>query len=323
MLAVSDNANTGWKTQQCLKRLGLDVMFLKGVYHEFMYPEQGCVHFSIQRVLNGEKPYGPYLVPELNKVADNAKIIHYISSSFINTGINMKEKKIVMQHGGAYYRVFHDYINKPLNKYLSATVIQMPDLLGLGAYNEHLIFFSVDTEFIQPCYDKRGDRLVVGHFPTGSVNKGTESFVRAVNKIPEDRLEYIGITKELDVMIWTDSLRRMAVCDVILDVLAPTAQKGLKYGEWGNVAFEAAALGCIPITNSNSVELYKKEYGCYPQMRIANSEEEVEKHLTELINLSDSELMAEKKRVREWVEEKHSFNATAKRYWDRIYKYIV
>lgn len=321
MMTSMDHANTGWRTMKCLQSLGLEVLFLKAHYHPFMYPEQGCIHPTLQKVFPGKAVFPPPRVPELMKTAENARIIHYIASTFVDTGVNLKTKKVVMQHGGATYRVNHEAINKNLNPYITASAVQMPDLMGLGAKNEHLIYFSVDTEFLKPVYEQRGDRLLIGHFPSSSTYKGTGDFLEVISEFNE--FDYMGCDgSTLQIFMWLDVLKAMRECDIILDVLAPEAQ-GRKYGEWGNIAFEAAALGKIVITNSSNIDLYKKEYGCVPAMRIANSKDEVERHLKELLSMTPMQRLNERQAAREWVEENHSIKATAQRYWDKIYKHIV
>lgn len=321
MMTYADHANTGWRTQKCLQSLGLEVIFLKAQYHPYMYPEQGCVHPVLIKHFSKGLIFPPPRVPELMEVANSARVLHFIASTFVDTGVNLRNKKVVMQHGGATYRVNHKEINENLNPYITASAVQMPDLLGLGAVNEHLIYFSVDTDYLKPDYKRRSDKLVIGHFPSSSSYKGSNEFLEVISELPEGTYEYIGYEGDkLEIYGWLDNLKRIRECDVVLDVLAPTAQNGLKYGEWGNLAFEAAALGKIPITNSQSLELYRREYGRYPAMRIANSREEVKEHLRQLISLGDAELLREKKLAREWVEECHSIKATAKRYWDKIYR---
>ncbi len=323
MLTSMDHANTGWRTMKCLQSLGLEVIFLKAHYHPFMYPEQGCVHPALQKVFKGKAVFPPPRVPELAKAANNARIIHYIASTFVDMGIDLRSKKVVMQHGGATYRVNHEVINKNLSQYITASAVQMPDLMGLGAKNEHLIFFSVDTDFLKPDYRRRSDKLIIGHFPSSSTYKGTGNFLEVISGLPEGSYEYMGCDGEtMQLFMWLDVLKAMRECDVILDVLAPTAQ-GKKYGEWGNIAFEAAALGKIVITNSQSIDLYKREYGCVPAMRIANSKDEVERHLKEILSLTPMQMLNERQATREWIEEKHSIKATAQRYWERIYSKIT
>ena len=56
--------------------------------------------------------------------------------------VESKDKKVVMQHGGTTYRMGADLCNEPFNSFVDAHIIQFPSILGLGAKNEHLIYFS-------------------------------------------------------------------------------------------------------------------------------------------------------------------------------------
>ena len=93
---------------------------------------------------------------------------------------------------------------------------------------------------------------------------------------------------------------------------------GKKFGEWGNQAIEAASIGKVVITNSLSTDLYRKEYGdC--ALHIANSAEELETHLVDLITMDRKKLLEEKHNSRDWVVSNHSLIATAKRLKDKIF----
>jgi hypothetical protein len=328
ILTIDDNANTGWRTMKCLQRMGLKVLFFKGSMHPYYYPEQGMIHPELFKIAMKEKGHilDPVVqVPLLKPVSDAAKCIHYIASRIIDTGTDPRTKKIVAQHGGRFYRTNHAIINQLLDPYIDASIVQMPDLMNLGAKNEHLIYFSVDTDYIKPSYETGCEKLIIGHYPSLSAEKGTSKIIRIIKRFGEDqetndKFLYDGIEKaEKEVQtIWFTQLERMARCDVIIDVCAETAQNR-PYGEWGNTAFEAAALGKVVITNSHRVDMYEREYGCKPSMRIANTEEEVEKNLRELISLPKDKLLEEKQRAREWVVRNHSIDATSKRMWERVY----
>jgi len=322
MLTLDDNANTGWKTFKCLQRLGLTVQFLKGDYHPFGYPEQGCVHPALVRAAKEQRLFVD--VPELHAYANQASVIHYVASCFVDTGVDLSKCGMVMQHGGRNYRQYYEVINKNFNGFVDYSLVQMPDLLGLGAKNEVLFYFPVDTDFIKPVYKRFSDKLVIGHFPTLSTNKGTTEVVKVMDKLRgdgavKDKFIYCGVREagEEKIMLWTDNLLRMSECDVIVDVFAKTAQ-GKPYGEWGNVSFEAAALGKIPVSMSLKKEVYEREYGeC--GIKIANTEEELEEVLRRLICLKVSDLQKEKETTRDWVNRNHGFEASAKRLWDKVY----
>ena len=98
-------------------------------------------------------------------------------------------------------------------------------------------------------------------------------------------------------------------------------QKGLRYGEWGMTALEAASLGKIVVTNFLSIDRYKKEYGECPLV-ICNTEGEFERRLHELSEMNKDDILKLKKETRKWVEEKHSLKAVGKRlkrYYEELF----
>ena len=69
-------------------------------------------------------------------------------------------------------------------------------MLGLGAKNEHWIYYPVDTDYLKADY-KTPNKLVIGHFPSNPDVKGTEAITRVISKLEKDpkyskRFEYIG-----------------------------------------------------------------------------------------------------------------------------------
>ena len=79
-------------------------------------------------------------------------------------------------------------------------------------------------------------------------------------------------------------------------------------GVWGMTALEAASLGKVVVTNFLGRDKYKSEYGkCY--LQTANSEEEMENILINLLSKQKNELMNLKIKTRNWVESNHSFES--------------
>ena len=320
MLTFNDWANTGWKFSKCLELLELNVVFLKGKKHKFNYPNQGRID---PRLSKARGIFPPILhAPHLRPMMEEAKVIHFIASTFVNTGADLKGKNVVVQHGGTRFRKGPGKINSLFNSFSDYSIIQCPDLLGLGAKNEILIYYPVDTNFIQPNFDFEDPKsILVGHFPSNPQNKGTSTILKVIKKLKANKklkFRYIGNpdTKRCSID-WIKNLDRLGKCDIIIET-CNLVQNGRKFGEWGNTALEAAALGKIVVTNSLTIELYKKEYGnC--TLYIANNENELENQLTKLITMDRSELKIEKERSRDWAVKNHSMEATAKRLWDKVY----
>lgn len=337
MLMIFDWANTGWRFAKCLEMIGLRVFAFKGWYHQFGYAEQVPIHPDLYKEAvkfeGGAK--NPMWVdissPHLSRMVESTKVVHFRDTCVINTGINLEDKLVVVQHGGRAYRVNHKLYNDTFGYFIDKTIIQMPDILGKGAPNEELIYYPVQCNhpLFTPNFKRASkDHIILGHFPTSQFAKGSEAFVRASKRAYKEynNLRFIGTHSfsQADnmLLLWPDHLKRVQQCDVILETCAEVAQ-GKPFGEWGNQCIEAAALGKIVITNSHSAELYRKEYGEGFAPRIANNEDDVYRHLCEIGQLSDAELMEEKERSRKWVEKYHSMEATAQRLWDKIYKDLL
>jgi glycosyltransferase involved in cell wall biosynthesis len=307
MLANDDWSNTGWRFSQCLKMLGLNVMFLKGREHTFAYPVQGEVHDELRTLRrNGNR---------LRALVEEAHVVHYIASAFIDVGVNMKGKNVVMQHGGTAYRQGHEHINPVYNQFVDVSIIQMPELLGHGANNEVWVSFPVDTEVLQPGEIPEHGPLKIGHFPSVAKVKGTDAVLRAVGSLEgdlayRDGFTYTGVTNmNMNLVKWVANLKRLSQCDIYVEACKLT-QSGRPYGEWGNTVVEAAALGKVVVTNSLSIERYEREYGQCPLL-IANGEAELRDTLRELIRADRAWLREKAVAMREWVVKYHSMEATA------------
>lgn len=323
MLTVYDWANTGWRFYKCLKSLGLDVVFFKGHTHVYDYPVQAPIHEELAK-----KPYNNFPIRvkagnQIRDLVDKAKVVHFTASTFIDTDIDLRDKHVVVQHGGNTYRRYPDNSNKIFNEFVDHTIIQCPDLLGLGAKNEHLIYYPVDTDLLQPEYKIGRDKLIVGHFPSSPANKGTKKILEVIDRLSEDsefgdKFIYVG-TRSLKTRFcpWLENLTKIRQCDIIIETCLPTIL-GSTFGEWGNTALEAAALGKIVITNSLREDVYRKEYGDIA-LNIANTPEEIEEKLKMLMLMKDSEILAMKKETRKWAVKNHSMSSTAKRLWDKVY----
>jgi glycosyltransferase involved in cell wall biosynthesis len=263
--------------------------------------------------------------PLVGALAKEARVIHFHGSTFVEN-LDLSDKKVVVQHGGSTYRVDPNACNNIFNLVADATIIQCPDLLNLGAKNEHLIYYPVDTNLIQPDYNPKGSKIIIGHFPSNPLAKGTKGILRVIEKLSRDsefkkRFKYVGAinhTGKQHQIPWKDHLERMAQCDIIIETMCLN-YKGKKFGEWGNAAIESASLGKVVLTNSLTSDIYAKEYGnC--ALNIINNEEELESKLKRLLSVGQEELMQKKIETREWAVRNHSMTACARRLWNKVYK---
>ena len=322
MLAWADWANTGWRFSKCLEMLGLDVTYYKGRRHHFSYPEQGQLHPSLYH----RKMYGKVqtvYAPALQREVEKADVIHFIASTFVDSGVWLHGKRVIVQHGGSLYRQNFIELNNFFNPIVDKTIIQCPDLLKLGAKNEKLIYYPVDTKKLTPDFGRRSNKLLVGHFPSNTTVKGTQAIRDTIQRLQgiselRDRFEYVGCNSDTaETLPWEKHLHRIRNCDIIIETC--NAWQGTKvFGEWGNSALESAALGKIVVTNSLAKRTYEEEYGANA-LRIANNPKQLFHTLRTLLKMSDSQIERTKRETREWVVNNHSMAATANRLWKQVY----
>jgi len=305
LLAVNDWANLGFNFAKALKAVGADAcMVLRFGRRSYAYSSSNRgVRRNSKQIIN---------------MAKDVKIIQFIHSQYINIG-SVKNKRIFVCHGGTKYRQDPDEINKIFNPIVEKTIIQTGDLLGLGAKNEIWVLAPVDTKKIQPVYNINEEKIIINHFPSMAKNKGTKIINGVMKKLNDDsyikdKIYYNFSSKRV---IWEKNLERISKCDIYIEMLV-LEQCGKKYGEWGVTALEAAALGKIVITNFQSLERYKKEYGECPLI-IINSGEELEQTVKQLISMSKEELLKIKKNMRKWVEDLHSYKAIGQRLKKKVY----
>lgn len=329
MLTKDDWANTGRRFQKCLKLLGLNVEFHKGIKHIFNYEDEAPIHPALSQEISRY----PIIInaPELRELVERSHVIYFMHTTYVDTGADLRKKHVVVDHGGITYRNEPGRCNEIFNPISHATINHCPDLMCLGAENEHLIYYPVDVEKFQPDFEKKGEKLVVGHFPSNPENKGTNLVKDAIKRLSldekyKDKFDYIGVQNgEWATNVkrpWAENIKLMRSCDVLIETCkitlpGSTDNPDVQFGEWGNTAIEAAALGKVVITNSLTREYYQREYGELG-LQIANSEIDIISQLKGLMDMSDQELLHMKQKTREWVVRNHSFQATADRMWSKV-----
>ena len=323
LVAYDDYANTGYRFWQCAKELGLNSLMVKGIYHNFDYPHQAPLHPSLRHPPYMKNPYC-VMAPGLESLIESSNVIHLLASHYPMCAAKWQTHPVIIQHGGTAYRQAPEENNAFFNKLVDRTVVQCPDLFGHGAKNEVLIYYPVDTGVIRPDFTKKHpDKLVVGHFPSNVAAdvKGTNTIMQAIDELLNAGypIKYVGPDgiNQWQVWPWEKHLERIKKCDVIVETCNPT-QGDKAYGEWGNAALEAAASGCVIVTNCVHQDIYEREYGNLG-IHVANDPEALKQELVRLCGLSSDRLLVEKKACCEWAETNHSIPATAERLWNKVY----
>ena len=313
-LAYDDNANTGLRFWKCARHLGLNAAMFKGKRHDLGYPEQAPLHPSLS---NGPIYSSPVtvLAPGIESMINHSRVIHLVASTYPVCGVDWSKKNVIVHHGGTVYRQNPKECNDIFNQFAKKTLIQCPDLLGLGAVNENLIYYPVDTKELRPAYHIRGENVTVGHFPSNPV-KGTAAIETTIRRLIAEglKINYIGSSSRVP---WKENLERMAKCDIIIEG-CNTHQNGKVYGEWGNTALEASALGCAVVTHCLSKIKYENEFGELGLV-VANNTDDLALAIKNLVSDEDY-LLKVKHRCRKWAVKNHSIPATAMRLWELMWK---
>jgi len=288
-LASEDAANLGYTFSKCLQSVGINALMLSQTEHPFLYPDQAMKVDSIK---------------DIRRYALNAPIIQFMHSQYMQTGVDLRKKRVFMFHGGTAYRSHHKALNKNLNPRIEGTLTQTLDLIDKGAKNEKWLLPAVDTEKLKPVSSNGNGKVIIGHFP--NKDKGTAFFEKAIQELKNDpevenRFEYITSDKTVP---WHEQIERMSACDIYAEIS--------RYGELGITALEAAALGKVVINNFTGLDRYRKEYGECGLTVVIELDEIVAK-LKDLILMPSQDLDELKQKTRVWVEEKHSYRAIGKR----------
>jgi len=308
ILAINDWANTGWKYAECLKSAGVDALMIKRKPHHFEYPQQGMILSSIE---------------ELAPYAQQAKVLHYVASSFFYPGIDIRSKKIICQHGNSLYRENYESVNAFFNAFCDYAIIQEPDLWDMGALNQVYISYPVDTETIKPVFESHTPgKRIFGHFPSSIHTKGSALIWNVLKAEVDNNRGKIEFWYTEDTVPWEENLGRISLCDIYIESVQLDI-KGKPFGTWGNSAVEAAALGKIVITNDIWRGFYEREYNRPCEWIIANNEKELYEAVDMVVGMTESEFMAKKQACRAQVVGCHSFKATGERLVDKIYKNLL
>jgi len=336
-----DWANTGWRYKRAMETMPsprpLRVLMYKGQPHAFNYPEQAPIHWKLHnrsyRIGNDGKPCRhPIIIPcpELRPMVERARCVWFQAETFIDTEADLRGKHVFVTLSGATMREEPGKVGGFFNRFTEKSIAQFPTLMNLGAKDEVLIYYPVDTDYLHPAFERHcPEKVIIGHFPSNPDNKGSALIRSVIERLEKDpvlgqRFQYIGTAatewRQIRHVDWRDNIDRMKRCDVLIETIQMEIG-GKPFGEWGNTAIEGAALGKIVITNSLNTDLYRREYGDLG-LWIANDGEQLEKQLRRVLALSDAELCLEKQRSRQWVETHHSIPATGQRLWDRVFKEI-
>ena len=322
LITNNDWSNTAYRFTKSLKNINYRMTMIKFTSHIFNYKYQGItLKFKKDIISNYPNIYNIEdsenflinLVDNFKNIWFHASQIPYINQKNI---INyLSNKNYFVSHGGSSYRNNMSIVSKYFNKICKRTLIQCPDLLKGSSNYETLIYYPVDIDFIKPDFTfKDKDKLVVAHYPSSESTKGSDIIIPILKKF-EDKI-ILNCTKEVGKnksrIDWESNLQRYKECDVYVETIKPILHNK-DYGEWGNTCLEAAASGCIVLTNCTHLDLYIKNYKNIPPILICNNTLELENNINMLIGMNREEIFKLKNKFRKWCEEYHNFKITGEK----------
>lgn len=348
ILNVYDWCNTGFRYNESLKQNNIKCDMIK------LFPtptfNYGKEHFAITNRKN-QSYYGIMKIKDtpgycfeftdykviklLETFIKKCKYIYFHAESLFKfSNINFYNKPIIIGASGHPLRRNPKQFCRIFNPIVDGTLLQCPDLLNLNTKNQNLVYYGVDhnsLKYIKPTQNK----LIIGHFSSSPLTKGSDIINKCIEHITKkypDRFENFFKNKinydkkEQHETDWLSHLRRYQNCDIYIETCKPylnsysvyTEYNNTPYGEWGNTCLEAAASGCIVITNSLSKHYYLKEYNYNYPILVANSEKEIINHLETLNKMSNKEIHNLKQQFLEWVSKKHSLKATGERFINKF-----
>jgi glycosyltransferase involved in cell wall biosynthesis len=290
-VAVSDWANYSYCNAAALRSVGVDAVSVKIQPHVFGYDKQCKV----------------CLDAEIKAAIDKATIVQLMHSNdrYLKYA-KSKGKRVFVYHTGTNYRNNPAGMNTIFNPYVEAAFTDQTEFIGLGMKNQQYVPVAIDVAKYPRNYYE-GGRLKIAHFPSNAEVKGTEEIVKMISGLEGD-FDFLYSTDNVDNKA---QVARMDACDIYVELFKPYLN-GKVYGCYGVTAFEAVALGKIVITQNMRTWVYKKFYGDCPLV-IANNETDFVDHIKRLINTPQLEIIQMQRNAREWIVQKHSFEATGKR----------
>jgi len=297
-ICSNDYANFSYTNAEALQSVGVDATSFILSNHPYNYSKQSQL---LTRV-------------EMRKKIRSADIIQIMHSDIkmlpLLDNIN---KKLIVYHTGTKYRQDPVTYNQAFNPLVQKSVIALGEFAGQGSKNEHYLVGAIDTDHIQPVYTCGYKWRKIRHHPSNAGTKGTAIIAALIQSLPPEQLaktqfKYTDNKGRVNAQM---NLKRMADCDVYVE-LFKLKQREKDYGSFGISALEAAALGKVVVTNNLWQSVYEREYGqC--MLQIANTREAFLELIKKLIDMPDRDLLKMQHATRQWIEDKHSLQATGQR----------
>ena len=280
-ICTSDWSNYMHNNANSLRSVGVDCIDLKKELHSCGYLSQSSVADDNRMI-------------EAIKKADVVQIFHSDLKVLQLFKRHNEGAKLVVYHTGTAYR------NEP-NKMNEAfyDAINLTDQTEFIQFNDKIKYVAtaIDTDYIVPIDKTRA----IGHYPSNAGVKGTEQIREMLRELD------IPVHISTEYLNHDLSLDRMGQCEVYVE-LFQNKLNGRDYGCYGVTAFEAAAMGCVVVTQNLFPDVYVSAYGSCP-FYLVNSKDDFTRVIKEL-SAPDTNINLLGMLARRWVVEKHSYKAS-------------
>jgi hypothetical protein len=236
-LSTNDYANYAHDNARALRAIGIDCKDAVINQHPFGYVTQGQI-VTAGDIINAYRQY------------DCIQIFH----SDVNLyNLVKSHPNIVVYHTGTRYRQQPEYHDNVFANCKIAT-----DQCEFLLLKDDMFYIAPHTD-LKPTPKPKEGKLIIGHYPSNSVVKGTDAIQRMLAPFLND----FDIQIDRKQFTHKEHLKRVAECHIYIELYAPE-QDGKPYGCFGTSAFEATALGCLTITNNINRSAYESVYGQQP-----------------------------------------------------------
>lgn len=255
-IAYDDYANLAYNHTIALCSVGVEAVCYKRIKHPFGYPIEGIVTTTNAML-------------EASRWADVIQVFHSWDM-LLNPAF--KDKKKVIWHTGTAYRQNSERLNHLFNPIVDMTISDHCEFMHLGAKNIHYMAPAIDTDKIKPSDRVPTKPYRVGHYPSNPEVKGTKKIIEMMKEVIK---RYPGVFEfdcSTKILAFEKNIERIKQCDIYIELFAPM-QDGKEYGHYGVTAFEAAAAGCIVVTQNGHHDVYDTAYSIiHPFWYAQNSE---------------------------------------------------
>jgi len=309
LLSTTDYGCVGHLYAESLKSVGINAVAVADKVSKWRAPaDQGLVANK----------------SEIRKLVEKSHILIWMHSLHQHFPAEMlKGKRLIVFHGGTRYRRGFKKLNARFNPIVEQCLIQTGELLGKGAKNARWILPPVDTEDLKPNYTYRSDGvIVIGHYSSHIGGPGTKQYYSKGSGVIDDVMgilkkgkfgrKFVYTSRNPSLRSWREHLRRLEECDIYIESVSQGQKEHTNKHDWSLAALEAAALGCVVVTNFVHEQRYEIEYGTHGLM-VANNAAQLKAVMLKLLQMGPEELFNQKYRARMWVEEMHSFKAVGSR----------